>query len=294
VIAQAPVVPNPSVSPPSGDNASSRLRVLDLIALDKDGQPVTDLKPEELHLFEDKIEQEIKSLSSLRVPLTIGIFFDISGSRRADKYVGDETRLAGEFLHSIWHVGDTAFVVEFGDRPYAVTQPTQKLDAIDQGLRQIPQARYIGPTALYDTLCLVKPEKLTAIPGRKVYVVFSDFDDNSSNIRPGRALDAAHEAQVAIFPVLLSEDFGGDYSKRIAKRSLEQAQRFADETGGEALIPESHKQLALIFERLAADLQSSYRITYVPSPAASQIKNKRSKIRIDTTREHLRLIYPKG
>jgi len=140
----------------------------------------------------------------------------------------------------------------------------------------------------------VKPEKLTAIPGRKVYVVFSDFDDNSSNIRPGRALDAAHEAQVAIFPVVLSEDFGGDYSKRIAKRSLEQAQRFADETGGEALIPESHKQLALIFERLAADLQSSYRITYVPSPAASQIKNKRSKIRIDTTREHLRLIYPKG
>ena len=266
-----------------------------MIALDRGGQPVTDLKAEELHLFEGKAEQEIRALSPAgREPLTIGLFFDVSGSRRADKYVGDETRLTGEFLHSIWHAGDTAFVVEFADRPYAVTQPTQKLDDIDQGLRQIPQARYVGPTALYDTLCLVKPEKLSAIPGRKVYVVLSDFDDNSSRIRPGRALDAAHEAQVAIFPVVLSEDFGGDYSKRIAKRSREQAQRFADETGGEVLIPESHKQLALIFERLAADLQSGYRITYVPSPAASQTKNKRSKIRIDTTREQVRLIYPKG
>ncbi len=69
--------------------------MLDLIALDKDGRPVADLKPEELRLFENKGEVKIKSLSpAAREPLTIGLFFDVSGSRRADKYIEDETRLA--------------------------------------------------------------------------------------------------------------------------------------------------------------------------------------------------------
>jgi len=116
-----------------------------LIALDKDGQPVTDLKPEELHLFEDKIEQEIKSLSSLRVPLTIGIFFDISGSRRADKYVGDETRLAGEFLHSIWHVGDTAFVVELVIAPTRSPNPPKSWMPLIKGCDKSPKQGISAP-----------------------------------------------------------------------------------------------------------------------------------------------------
>lgn len=294
-VAQAPIASSPSSTSPNDENAAPWLRILDLIALDRDGRPATDLKPEELRLFEDKAEQKIKSLSpAANEPLTIGLFFDVSGSRRADKYVGDETRLAGEFLHSMWHVGNTAFVVEFGDRPYAVTQPTQKLDDIDQGLRQIPQAKYFGPTALYDTLCLVKPEKLAAVPGRKAYVVFSDFEDNSSRNKAERALKVVLEAGVAVFPIILSEGFDEGGSKKLEHQAKRVAQKFADETGGEVLIPESHKELERIFQRLGADLQSGYRITYMPSSPDSQHGGKRGKIRIQTTREHVSLIYPKS
>jgi len=148
--------------------------------------------------------------------------------------------------------------VGFGQRVVVVTQPRHEPEEIDEGLKQIPGG-YWGSTALYDALCLVlKPEKLADIPGRKVYVVLSDFADNASRHSAKDVLDVARRGGVSIFPVILSAGFGGGYSKRNEKRSSEQAHKIADETGGEVLIPESQKQLALNFQRLASDLQSAY------------------------------------
>jgi hypothetical protein len=139
--AQAPVALSPPATSPNDEKAAPGLRVLDLIALDKNGRAVNDLKPEELQLFDDKAEQKIISLSA-NEPLTIGLFFDISGSRRADQYVREETRLTSEFVHSIWRHGDTAFLLTFDNEAYVDIQPTQSLEAMDAGLRQIPgQAR---------------------------------------------------------------------------------------------------------------------------------------------------------
>jgi VWFA-related protein len=294
-VGQAPVTSSPSATSSNDETAVPGLRVLDLIALDKNGRAVTDLKPEELRLFENKGELKIKSLSpAARERLTIGLFFDISGSRRADKSIDEETRLASEFLHSVWREGDTAFVLAFSNEMHVAAQPSQKLEDVDEGLRKIPQATFWGPTALYDALCLVlKPEKLAGIPGRKVYVVFSDFEDNSSRNKAENVLDVARKGGVSIFPVILSEGFSGGYSKRIEKRSREQALKIADESGGEVPIPKSHKQLEQIFQRLTADLQSAYRIIYLPSTPSSQDKGKRGRLKLQTARAGVDILYAK-
>jgi VWFA-related protein len=294
-VAQAPVASSPPASSAVDENVAPGLRVLDLIALDKGGRPVADLKPEELRLVENNVEQKIQSLSpAAREPLTIGLFFDISGSRRADMFVRDETRLASEFLHSIWHEGDTGFVLAFNDEMHALVPPTNKLEAIDIGLREVPGTRRWSSTALYDALCKITPKTLTAISGRKLYVVFSDFEDNSSRNNSERALDVTREGGVAIFPVILSEGFGGGHSKKQEKQSRERAHRFAEETGGEVLVPESQQQLALIFQRLTADLQSAYRISYLPTSPSSQGTGKRGKRKLQTTRAGVTLLYPKS
>jgi VWFA-related protein len=294
-VAQVPATASPSASPPSDANTAPGLRVLDLIALDKDGRPVTDLKPEELPLFEDKAEQKIKSLSAAaNEPLTIGLFFDISLSRRADLSIGIEARLASELVHSIWHEGNTGFVVTFNDEVNALVQPTNRLPEIDLGLSKLPGTPRRGSTALYEALCLISPEKLARIPGRKVFVVFSDFEDNASQIEAEHVLKVGHRGRIAIFPVILVEGFGGGISNKSKKRAEEVAQDFADKTGGEAVIPESGEQVPMIFRRLTADLQSAYRITYLPASPISQDQRKRGKLKLQTTRAGLKLLYPKG
>jgi VWFA-related protein len=269
--------------------------MINLIALDKDGRPVTDLKSGELRLFDGEAEQKIKALSpAVQEPLFIGLLFDVSGSRQHDTYAAEETRLTSEFLHSIWREGDGGFVLAFNYEVYPLAQPSQELAEVDLGLRKVSGSPYRGATALNDALCSVKPEKLAAILGRKVYLVFSDFEDNASRNRAEQVLKVAHEGGIAIFPVILSQGFGGGQSKSEEKRSWERAQQLADETGGEVLIPKSPMELAHSLQRFAADLQSVYRVSYEPSPAASQKKSKKAKIRIETTRERVTLIYPKS
>jgi VWFA-related protein len=293
-MAQSPAVSSSPVPPAASATAKPQLFNLDLVALDRDGRQVTDLKPEELRLFEDKNELKIQGLfPAFREPLTIGMFFDMSGSRRGDLHFQEEVRLANEFLHSIWNDGDTGFIVTFNDEDYALVQPTKKLGEIVFGLNELPGMPRRGSTALYDALCALKPAKLAAIPGREIYVTFSDFEDNASRNSFEHVVGVLREGRILIFPIILPEEFI-DSPKKEERIGRQRAQRIADETGGEALILESPEQLSTIFRRLAADLHSTYRITYDPPLAAAQKKSKRSRIRIETTREHVTLLYPKS
>jgi VWFA-related protein len=293
--AQSPATSTSPEAPANHPVVSAKPLTLDFIAIDRDGKPVTDLKPEELHLSLNKMERKVEAVSpAASDSLTIGLFFDISGSRRNDRSIGEETRLAGELVHSLWHEGDTAFVLAFNNELYAMTQPTHKLDDINQGLQRVMDATYYGSTSLYDALCLLKPEKLAAIPGRKVYVVFSDFEDNASRNKKENVFEVARQAKVSIFPIILGKSFIGSPSKKIEKHSRELAQAIANETGGEVLIPESRKQLPSIFQRLTAELQSAYRLTYFPSTASPNSHSKSGRIQIITTREHVKLFYPKS
>lgn len=270
-------------------DASSPTGTVYLYAIDKDGGPITDLKEQELRIFEGKVERKIISVSSASdEQLTLGLFFDISGSRRADRSVREEVRAASEFLHSIWRDGDMGFVLAFNDKMRPAIQPTHKLEDVDEGLKKIPDATHWGATALYDALCIVRPEKLNSVPGRKIYIVLSDFEDNSSKNKLENVVELAHEARIAIFPVILDEGFGGGNSRKGAKRAKETAQKIAEGTGGEVLIPESPKQLPAIFTRLSNELHAAYRITYKSELSPTSGKKK---LRIEITRPHAKLLF---
>ena len=290
---QSPSDLNAARTPSTGPTTPVNV-TLNLIALDKDGKPVTDLKPGDLHLFENKVEQKIGSLSpAADEPLTIGFFFDVSGSRRADSHIVEETQLASALLRRIWHDGDTAFLVSFNDKTYVDVQPTQKLEEMDKGLKLVPgESR--SSTSLYDALCSFRREKLSGFPGRKIFIVLSDFDDNSSRNRLEDVIEVARQANLAIFPVVLDRSFGKPSAKQSEKRARKAAQTIAEETGGEVLIPESGTHLPGVFQQLTVDLQAGYRLVYVPSLTSSPGNVKSGKTRIETTRPHVKLIYPKS
>src|SRR5438552_13859994 len=46
------------------------------------GRIVTDLKPEDFEVWEDKVQQAIEYFSEEDVPISLGVIFDISGSMK--------------------------------------------------------------------------------------------------------------------------------------------------------------------------------------------------------------------
>jgi VWFA-related protein len=261
---------------------------LTFLAIDSDGSPVTDLKAEELRLRVNKTDRKILSLSSAReAPKTIGLFFDISGSRRADRQIGKEIQAAENFLQSTWHQGDEGFVSAFGDKLYFVARPTKDLSQILASLGKISDATYYGPTALFDALCGVQIKKTGAEVYEIAFVVLSDFGDNSSKQKEDAAVKFLIKEGVRVFPVFLGESFGSNESKMTRKRSMDAAREMAEHTGGQVLTPESEPDLAGAFQQIT----NAFHATYSAQYESPQQGDSHKKIQLDTSRPHVKLLY---
>ena len=283
----APSRPSPHSSS-SAERAAAATFALTFLAIESDGSPVTDLKAEELRLRVNRTDRKILSLSSAReAPKTIGLFFDISGSRRADRQIGKEIQAAENFLQSTWHQGDEGFVSAFGGKLYFVARPTKDLNQILASLQKISDATYYGPTALFDALCGVRIKKTGEEVHEILFVVLSDFGDNSSKQKEDAAVKVLIKEGVRVFPVFLGESFGSNESKMTRKRSMDAARGMAEHTGGQVLTPESERDLAGAFQQIANAFQATYSAQY-ESP---QQGDSHTKIQLDTSRPHIKLLY---
>jgi len=271
-----------SIASPGEPNAE-----ISFVALDKDNRAVPDLKLEDVRVFRGKTELKIQSVSpAANEPLIIGILFDMSASRRYNKFLPDEIRIAREFAHSVWKEGDTGFVLAFNDEVYKAAEPTQRLEDIDQGLQKISNMQFQGSTALYDALCSPHPQDVAAARGRKIYVVFSDFQDTASHITSEKTVKIIQQAGISVFPVTLGESITQFPSKKEDKRGREQARIFAEETGGLALNPDSTKELANLATELSSLVQGSYRVTYF----ISRVEGKKQKLRVESARPQIKIL----
>jgi VWFA-related protein len=260
------------------------------VALDKDNRAVPDLKMEDIRVFSSKTELKIQSVSSAaNEPLIIGILFDVSGSRKYDKFLPNEIRIAREFAHSVWKEGDTGFVLAFNDEVYKVAEPTQRLEDLDQGLQKISNVQFRGSTALYDALCAPHPQNMAAARGRKIYVVFSDFQDNTSHVNSQKTVKIMQHAAISVFPVTLGESIAQFPSKKEDKRGREQARVFAEETGGLAFNPDSTKELANLATELSSLVRGYYRVSY----SISSVEEKKQKLRVESARPQVKILYLK-
>ena len=57
------------------------LVVLNAAVTDRDGRPVTGLDKNQFHVWEDKVQQDIQYFSTEQIPASVGVVFDISGSK---------------------------------------------------------------------------------------------------------------------------------------------------------------------------------------------------------------------
>ena len=173
---------------------------------------VTDLNKEDFKVFDDGAQQEITSFSQpTDLPLRIGMVLDTSNSIR--ERLKFEQDAAIDFLFNALRRGkDQAFLMTFDDGPQIIKDFTGDTgDLRDTILKQ----RAGGGTSLYDAVYAASEQLLNKSPlppgpnpdVRRVLVVISDGDDNSSNRSRGEAVEMAQRAGVIIYAISTSTDW---------------------------------------------------------------------------------------
>jgi VWFA-related protein len=120
---------------------------------DANGRFVSGLKKDDFIVYEDGKPQEVAQFDSERVPVSLGIALDTSGSMLGEKIVAAQAAL-NRFLLDLLGPQDEVFLYRFDGRPELVQSWTKDRRAVSQALGSV---KPMGGTALYDTVSQAIP-----------------------------------------------------------------------------------------------------------------------------------------
>jgi VWFA-related protein len=227
--------------------------------VDKSGRLVTDIPQSAFKIFEDGVEQALRLFRREDVPVSMGIIVDNSGSMSSKR-----TRVAADALDLVKQSNpdDEVFIVNFNDDTHFDQPLTNDVKKLQAALARM-EAR--GGTAMRDALSKsIDYVKKNGKHDKRVLVVITDGNDNSSDTTLEQLLRQAHNSEVLIYSIgLLNEEEAGE--ARSAKRALK---ALAEASGGLDYYPKSLSDVQEITPRVAHEIRNQYILGYTSSNQA--------------------------
>src|SRR4051812_16640210 len=219
---------------------------------DKTGRFVSGLVRANFAVTEDGVPQEIDLVNQETLPATFALLIDSSQSmsRRID-FVRDAATRFIQYLRP----KDQVLVAPFTRSLGALTGPTGDRRTIIEAVGHVGSA---GGTAILDSLVEVAG-KLPTTQSRCAIVLLTDGYDENSVTTPEEALAAVKAARATVYVVGIGGIAG------ISLRGERLLKRIALETGGQVFFPPREEDIVAVHERVVADAQNRYLVTYTPS-----------------------------
>jgi Ca-activated chloride channel family protein len=235
-----------------------------------DGSLVTSLGQEDFQVSEDGVEQKIAFFDKeSQIPLTLGLLVDVSDSQ--SKFFNRHRKDVEKFLKTVVGPKDEVFAMCFGNHLRITGEKSatkddllQGLESFDKGERNFPELAQDDPrdggTALFDAVYYSVQQKLAQAEGRRrVLVLFTDGEENSSTHDQMEAIDAARESNTLIFAIHYKS--GKERKAPHARQGEANLLHLAAESGGSEY-DAMQMNVSKAFEQIASELKSLYSIAY--------------------------------
>ncbi|HKE05574.1 MAG TPA: VWA domain-containing protein, partial [Blastocatellia bacterium] len=256
----------------------TRLVNLNVKAVDKAGQPLTDLKLEDFMVSEDDVKQDVSHFKPVNAPVNVLMLLDLSGSTQKKR--GAMIEAARKFIDTL-PPQDKISMVAFTRKYRPLVDFTTDKIALKKELEQVKKIG--GGTAFYDSMWQALDDLDKITDARKAIVVLTDGEDESligdkeTTHTFDDLLGRASEEDVTVYPIYFSGQnpydkigllFGGGGSlmgasdnRKIARKQLES---LAEQTGGEVFSAQREEELEGAYKRVASELHTLYSLAYSP------------------------------
>ena len=174
-----------------------------IVASDRSGHYVPQLRKSDFRVLEDGVEQDVTFFSSERVPIHVAIVMDTSGSTRDT--IGNIQEAAIEFISQL-EPGDNVMIVSFASQVIVEQEFTNDRGMLASAIRRT-QAN--GSTKLYEAAYLTVSERLRQVDGRKAMIILSDGEDTASkDVTFDEAVNVCSESDVVAYGIRYPESEG--------------------------------------------------------------------------------------
>jgi VWFA-related protein len=164
---------------------------------DADGRFVGGLASDDFALFENGRPQTIAQFDAERVPVSLGIALDTSGSMYGDKILAAQAAL-NRFLFDLLGPDDEVFLYRFSGRPELVQGWTRDRRAVSRALGSVKPE---GGTALYDTVAEAVPLAARGAHRKTALVIISDGNDTASRLQESDMAPLIRQHEALIYAV---------------------------------------------------------------------------------------------
>jgi len=237
----------------------TKLVALHVSVIDKNGKLITNLPQSAFKVTENTVEQPLKIFNREDVPVSMGIIIDNSGSMREKR-----PKVAAAALELIKESNpqDEVFIVDFNDVAYLDAPFTNNIKKLEQVLDKIDTR---GGTAMREAISMsIDYAKNEGKKSKKVLLVITDGNDNTSEITLEQLVRKAHQSEVLIYCIGLLND-EEPREARAAKRALNE---LAAASGGLAYYPKSLSEVESITPQIAHEIRNQYILAYSPTNSA--------------------------
>jgi len=250
-------------------------------AADRNKRFISNLKAEDIRVFEDGQQQEIFTFqTNIDLPLSLAILIDTSASE--ERTLPDEKEAARSFLENILRSKDEAAIVSFTGETTLEQGFTGNVDRLRRAVDHVefvPPSGYVGggvvvngtppisgtnqalagSTAIWDAVWATSEELIStsAEHTRRAIILLTDGQDTSSRLKMDEAIESAQKVDALIYAI----GIGDRYTFNVNEGSL---RKIAEKTGGRAYFPRHERDLRDAFAQIQKDLREQYLVAYSP------------------------------
>jgi VWFA-related protein len=202
LLAMAAMLPASAQESQQGDQAFKFRTGVELINVtatvtDANGRFVSGLTRDDFHVYDDDRLQPITHFSAERVPVSLGIVLDTSGSMDGEKMYSAREAL-DRFLFQLLSPDDEVFLYRFDNQPELVQGWTKDKRRVSESLGRI-QPR--GGTALYDAVAEAVQMAQHGHNQKKAVVIISDGNDTNSRTDLPSVKQLIRQTEVLVYAI---------------------------------------------------------------------------------------------
>ncbi len=235
--------------------------LLHVSVVDANGQFFPGLKAGNFRVFEDDAEQKLAVLREEDAPVSMGLLIDNSASMEDKR---PSVNAAALTFVKTSNPEDEVFVAHFNQN-YSFDLNKDFTSDVGELGKALAHTESRGPTALYDAILTSLDHLKRGYNSKKVLLIVSDGEDNSSRNDLHLTLEQAQRSNAMIYAVGLLDQEEKDSAERARKALISLTQA----TGGSAFFPSGVQQVEAICTQFAYDIRHQYTLAYYPGNPSS-------------------------
>jgi Ca-activated chloride channel family protein len=282
-----PPSPDPTQDPRYRLNVNVELVNITATVLDDQGKYMDGLKLDDFQVFEDGEEQKISFFShDLRVPISVGVLIDCSGSMRHKLQQALQT--VREIAIAL-SPQDEMFVVSFNSDVDMRQHFTTNMQQVQRTLRDVKSG---GETAAYDAIQIGMEEMKNAKHNKKILLLVTDGFDTKSHINATQVEDILKRSEVLVYAIGIDDDDDDPLVLRRTRYHIYHYMlgRLTSVSGGRAFRLFTGRNYALnsLAQVLLEELHQQYTLSYYPASPPDKNVWRQVDVRVKKTGSQIR------